>query len=173
METAAQAEAFLVNRGPLGASFGYTTTLLPNGKELIAGGFLQTTIPIKKDYVFSGADLLDPITGKWTKTGSMNVARYFHLAVLLPNGKVLVTGGADLSVDGKVRYLSSAELYDPTTGKWTITGSMHGTHANERATLQSNGEVLVFSGGWDPGIPIVGHELYDPATEKWTVITNK
>jgi len=53
---------FPANSGPLGANYGFTTTLLPNGKTLIAGGTLQTTIPTKKDYVFSSADLFDPVT---------------------------------------------------------------------------------------------------------------
>ena len=120
MNAAAQAEQSRVNRGPLGANYGSTTTLLPNGKTLIAGGTLQTTIPTKKDYVFSGADLFDPKTGKWTETGSMNVARYGHTATLQPDGKILVTGGYNLNGVGHQFALSSAELYDPTTGTWTV-----------------------------------------------------
>lgn len=114
-DIAAQAETFLVNSGPLnGARAGYTTTLLPNGKELIAGGSIHTEIPTIKNRYLSSAQLYDPKTGKWTETGEMTIARYFHMAVLLPNGKVLVAGG----FDGK----TSAELYDPATGTWTITG---------------------------------------------------
>jgi hypothetical protein len=40
--------------------------------------------------------------------GIMNYARQFHTASILPNGKVLVTGGNNFN--GAV---SSAELYDP------------------------------------------------------------
>jgi hypothetical protein len=166
--TAAKAEEFLVNRGSLGASFGNTTTLLPNGMELIAGGFLQTTIPNKTDHIFSNAVLFDPNTGKWTETGSMNVARYGHTAILLSNGKVLVAGGED----ARGNHLSSAELYDPTTGKWTITGSMNTPSGGAKAVLQPDGKVSI-PGYYEGDQKKPGDNLYDPDTGAWTVITNK
>jgi hypothetical protein len=168
MEAAAQTEAFLVSNGPLGASHSYTTTPLRNGKELLVGGFLQTTIPTSKNYVFSDAKLYDPATGKWTETGSMNVARYGHTATLLHNGKVLVAGGEDAKGD----YLSSAELYDPATGKWTETGSMSAASAGSEAVLQPNGKVRI-PGHYEGDQKRPGDNLYDPATRIWTVITNK
>ena len=172
-EAAAKAEAFLVNSGPLNAArFGYTTTLLPHGKELIAGGYIHTTIPTVSNRLLSSAELIDPVTGKWTETGQMNFARFGHTATLLNNGKVLVAGGSDR----RGHALSSAELYDPTTGKWTETGSMNAVHHGHYATLQADGKVLIFSGGWD-GVRIFNdgrnQELYDPATEKWTEVTKQ
>ncbi len=53
-------------------------------------------------------------------TGSLNTARYQHTATLLPDGEVLVTGGLD--VNGNP--LASAELYNPATGKWSVTGGI-------------------------------------------------
>lgn len=162
MEAAKQAETFLVNSGPLNkARDGYTETLLTNGIKLIVGGSIHTEIPTVKNRYLSSAELLDPKTGKSTETGEMSTARYFHMAVLLPNGKVLVAGG----FDGK----TSAELYDPATGTWTVTGSMHSPHPSERMALQPDGKVLVYGGGFD-NYPIEGHELYDPATGTWTAI---
>lgn len=167
METAAKAESFIVNGGPLGvAGFGWTDTRLSDGQELIAGGFFQTTIPTAINHVFSRAELFDPATGKRTETGSMNVAREYHTATLLPNGKVLVAAGSDF----KNNALSSAELYDPTTGKWTVTGSMNSAHPNENAVLQRDGKVRV--SGW-AGDKRAYDDLYDPTTGTWTVITNK
>lgn len=163
---AGQAEDFRLDNAPLKAVCEcWAATILPNGKELITGGILQATIPHTTNHVFARAELNDPKTGKWTKTGEMNVARYGHRTVLLPNGQVLVVGGSD----GKGHDLSSAELYDPATGKWTLTGSMNTPHPSERAALQPNGKVLVFSGGVD-GYPILGHESYDPDMGTWTVI---
>lgn len=45
-----------------------------------------------------------------------------HAATLLPDGRVLVVGGKAGDEEGNVS--GTAELYDPTSGKWTATGSM-------------------------------------------------
>src|SRR6266480_4313393 len=55
-------------------------------------------------------------SGTWTPTSSLNTARDLHTASLLPNGMVLVAGGAATG------DLASAELYDPASGTWTPTG---------------------------------------------------
>jgi hypothetical protein len=172
-DTAREAEDFILNGGPLGTvGYGWTDTLLPNGKKLIAGGFFQTTIPTKANHVFSRAQLFDPTTGKRTETGSMNVARYGHTATLLHNGKVLVAGGENLRDDGRLNRLSSAELYDPTTGKWIVTDSMNTASAGAEAILQSDGKVRI-PGYYEGDQKKPGDNLYDPATGTWTVITNK
>jgi hypothetical protein len=139
-EAAVQAEAFLVNSSPLnGARHGYTRTLLPNGKELIVGGYLHTEIPTIINRELSNAELLDPKTEKWTETGELNAARYDHTATLLPDGKVLVSGGYKTSsVNIRQSFwegnklvekygpvmtrsaVTNAELYDPAIGTWTV-----------------------------------------------------
>ena len=53
-------------------------------------------------------------------TGSLNTARYYHTATLLPNGQVLVAGGFDGNGG-----LASAELFNPATGSWTPTGNLN------------------------------------------------
>jgi hypothetical protein len=66
------------------------TTLLPNGKVLIAGGSYS-----EAGDSFADAELYDPNAGTFTATGSMTAARAAHTATLLPSGKVLVAGGTD------------------------------------------------------------------------------
>ncbi len=86
-------------------------------------------------------------------TGSMNYIRWYHTASVLTNGKVLVAGG-----DG---YLNSAELYDPSTGLWTVTGSMNYTRVDHTASVLTNGKVLVTGGHVSSG-SLNSAELYQP-----------
>ena len=58
----------------------------------------------------------------------MTEARTWPSATLLSDGRVLVVGG---SGDG---CLASAELYDPTTGSWTATGSLGSPRGGYTAT---------------------------------------
>ena len=103
----------------------HTATLLPNGKVLIAGGY------INGDPEFS-SEIYDPTTNVWSTTNNMLTARRSHTSTLLPNGLVLVVGGS-----GGI----SAELYDPSTGVWSTAGNTSGN--SHTATLLPNGKVLV------------------------------
>ena len=107
-----------------------------------------------------------PAAASFNKTGSMNAARQYHTATLLANGQVLVTGG-DNFTPGQ-GFLASAELYNPATGKWTLTGSMSVPRVSHNAVLLQNGQVLV-AGGYNssPGY-VASAELYNPATGTWT-----
>jgi hypothetical protein len=109
----------------------------------------------------------------WTTTGSMAEARFDFTATLLADGRVLVTGG-DLGYDADPRALASAELYDPSTGAWTPTGSMLTGRYRHTATLLPDGKVLV-AGGNVNNSNVIGircclatAELYDPGTGAWT-----
>lgn len=92
-------------------------------------------------------------------------ARSGHSATLLPNGKVLIAGGMRRNQD----FYKSAELYDPATGKFTLTGNMSVGRVGLISVLLRSGKVLV-AGGWAGSGGTDSAELYDPATGKFTVI---
>src|SRR2546421_99437 len=102
------------------------------------------------------------------ETGSLGQARAYHTATLLPDGKVLVTGGSDGSQINRANDLASSEVYDPATRTWTATGSLANRRHEHTATLLPNGKVLVVGGTVDFINDLTSAELYDPATGTWT-----
>jgi len=140
--------------------FWHSATLLQNGKVLIAGGHGG------QDGPRHSAELYDPASGTWSVTGRLlntgGAGRIMHTATLLQNGKVLVVGGID-GDDFEVSF-SSAELYNPDTGTWSVAGSLSTTRALHTATLLQNGKVLVVGGSTASD----SAELYDPATDTWS-----
>ena len=157
--------ASFVDTGSLKDACAYhTATLLSNGKVLVAGGYYDDSIEGNNSarYLLK-AELYDPVTGKWTATGKMNTKRDRHTATLLPNGMVLLVGGAD-----KKTVLSQSELYDPVSETWTNTGVLINDRADHTATLLANGKVLV-TGGIGLTNVLSSAEIYDPATGDWTL----
>ena len=147
----------------------HTATPLMDGRVLVAGGCDTQAFHDCFPGTRASAELYDPTTGRWSATGSMSVGRSEHTATRLLDGRVLVAGGAECTINICTVFNPSAELYNPTTGTWAPTGSPGGTLLKGcttngvpcrtffgPATLLLDGRVL--STG----------ELYDPATGTWS-----
>src|SRR4029434_1538173 len=77
----------------------------------------------------------------------------------------LTSDGIGLSYETK-----TAELYDPATGKWSLTGNLTGYRLYHASTLLQDGKVLVAGGCQDPECffgRLGSAEVYDPNTETW------
>jgi hypothetical protein len=139
--------------------YGHTATLLNDGTVLLAGGIN-----------LSSAELYDPSTGTFFITGSLNIAREYHTATALKNGMVLIAGGVSGGLGGT--YPATAELYNPTTHAFTITGNLNYGRLFHSATLLNSGLVLV-AGGGDSTVQTVGTlasaELYDSDAGSFTL----
>ncbi len=156
-------ESFTMTSGSLQAQRqNAAATLLQNGEVLITGGYNGT-----EGYAIfqKSAELYDSESNSFSYTGSMTDAREGHTATLLSDGRVLVTGGCNNTLGDKVvcdRFLASAEIYDPETGQFTVTGSMRTPRMNHTASLLPGGKVLIV-GGSDGTAPLDSAEIYDPA----------
>jgi hypothetical protein len=93
----------------------------------------------------------------------MKMTRELATATLLGNGEVLVAGGEHSNLVAP--YISEAELYNPSTGTFSVTGSLNTARFDHTATLLDNGQVLIAAGA-----PILASaELYDPSNGKFKV----
>ncbi len=140
----------------------HTTTLLPNGEVLLAGG-ADRALP---SIVLNTAERFNFQTGLFSATGVMSSSRIIHTATGLSSGQVLLAGG----VDSLFSDLSSAEIYDPAgSGTFSPTGSMQVARNDHQALRLPDGTVLV-TGGLASGSALASTELYDPTTGTFSVI---
>jgi hypothetical protein len=120
-----------------------TAALLPSGRVLLAGGFVNSTVLASAEVYTPGANEMDP--GAFTMvSGSMQDGRIYAAATPLPCGKVLITGGQKV-LGGQ--DIASTDLFDPNgdggAGSLAPGPSMLSTHSRHSATLLPTGQVLV------------------------------
>ncbi|RKH73187.1 kelch-like protein [Corallococcus aberystwythensis] len=121
------------------------------------------TLGLKATQSFTVTGLPACPSAFWAAANPMFDFRSDHTAVLLGNGKVLVSGGRN-NIFGSMEY---SELYDPTTGTWSPVKSMPSNRGQHAAVLLGNGKVLVSGGTNHTGYPAASM-LYDPATNSWS-----
>lgn len=146
------------------ARFAATATVMPDGRVLIVGGVAN------ENSSSASAELYDPATGGFTRTGSLSTGRAYHTATLLKDGRVLIAGG--LGADGQP--VAAAELYDSGTGRFSTTGTLIEARYGCTASLLPNGKVLITGGGTTTvNTNNLGTaELYDPATGTFSATGN-
>jgi hypothetical protein len=126
---------------------------LPNGKVVVLGGELSEAS--------SSVETYDPTTNTWTAKASALVAPRNHAAaVQLPDGRILLAGGAS--------SYSSAELYDPATGVSTPTGSLARGRSYFTLSRFGSGQVVAVGGMDVSGERVAEIEVYDIASGTWS-----
>lgn len=160
-----------------------TTTLLADGRAVIIGGLIDCisnfwTIDCTAPWtVLRSAQIYDSSTRTFSFTGSLVNGRYGHSATLLGNGKVLVVGGFD-SYCICSRPVTTAEIFDPATGSFSLAGAPQVPRAYHTATRLGDGTVLIVGGV--QGVPdllaggsvlaLSSAEIYEPATNSFSSV---
>jgi hypothetical protein len=159
-----------------------SSVMFDSGRHvLLAGGFVQSTDPANPAPVPSNLaefiNLKPPVgqTPTWTAANSMSAVRTFHVATILPNGKVLVTGGVKCPGGNNIKNLllncsesngaaMNPELWDltsqapapgqipsvvsPGTAQWRVMAAQREVRAyHSVAALLPDGRVLIGGGG--------------------------
>ena len=110
--------------------------------------------------------------GYWScAAGNLNTARpTFTRRRCCPTARYWWQGGR-YRVAPVGPALNTAELWDPASGIWTLTGNLTTARDSHTATLLPNGNVLVV-GGFDSGTFLAGAELCDSASGMWSATGN-
>ncbi len=127
----------------------HTSTLLPNGMVLVAGGTTQSD---GGGYLPDTAEVFDPASNTFSVIATSLVHRARHTATLLPNGDVILAGGGTNTTIERLRC---------ENGAWaaSVVGHLLEPRSKHVACLLENGKVL-FAGGTSVGAAFA--EAFDP-----------
>jgi hypothetical protein len=114
--------------------------LLPGGEDVLIAGGSNSLVPGTP--VPTTAEVWSPVgEGTFTLTGAMHVPREAFTLTTLPNGEVLAVGGAPAYKSET--ETATAELFNPATNEWTMTGPMPAGRQGDTATLLPDCRVLI------------------------------
>jgi len=140
-----------------------TAVMYAPGKVLQAGGngyFNGDGLPASNLATVVDFNGAAPVV---TETAPMAYARRYGNSVVLPDGKVLVTGGTVLGNNAGKDAVYAAEIWDPASGAWTVGASAAQVRVYHSATLLlPNGAVLSTGGGAPGPVNNLNAEVYYP-----------
>jgi hypothetical protein len=154
---------FVVQGNLVEARADLAATLLPDGRILVVGGKI-TNAQGQPDRARTSVEIFDPATGQSAITDSLIEGRDTPVAAPLPNGQVLVAGGA-LTAGNVWTPLSTAVMLDSNTGKASRTVSMTVARAYTSGVALPDGRVLIVGGdGGTDGSSLNTAEVFVPGT---------
>jgi hypothetical protein len=162
---------------------GHTATLLPNGKVFVSGGLRALTVtPTQLSAVHDATELTevyDPATDTWTLGPNLLTPRAGHMAVLRPDGKVLLAGGISYDNIIIIGWLPTVrrtcDVYDPATNTVAAGPQMNRARSMIDPLALGNDRWL-FAGGisgltlTNLGTPTNTAEIYDAVAHTWTTV---
>ena len=162
---------------------GHRALLLTDGRVLVFGG-RQIAMTLLQSDSLQMVETFDPASGEWSNAPDMVVGHIGLEAVVLQDGRVLVTGGMttagaetasaaqsnsgdDAGATGRSPRTSGPEIYDPAAREWLQSGFARATMSHTLTLLEDGIAVQVggFGGIAAAGVP--GMEVFDPRSDKW------
>ncbi len=143
---------------------GRTATLLADGRVLLVGGSAEEDQG--RDHVVATTILFDPQSLAFTSIATPSVARAYHSAAMLPDGRVLIAGGYATSV--RALATSSSEVFDAEHGTWSTATPMGFARARHTATARRDQVVVVGGTGFfGENSPRQTTEIYSASEDTW------
>jgi hypothetical protein len=99
------------------------------------------------------------VSGTSQAVGPLVARRTMFATTLLPDGRVLISGGYDPTTAGNPESTATAEIFDPATGTFSASGSMRTARSGHDSITLPDGQALVWGGTQGTASP----EIFDPA----------
>lgn len=160
LDTTGTGKWVTVSNSKFGNRYYGTSVMYGDGKVLIVGGSNDKYGPPTKT-----SEVVELFTSNnWIPVSPMQFARRHHNATLLPDEKVLVTGGTSSgSFNNTTNAVFAAEMWDPQTTQWTTVASMQKRRTyHSTAVLLPDGRVVLAGGG----LPVGNGVADDPLTKQ-------
>jgi hypothetical protein len=133
--------------------------LLPNGKVLFWPSF----------DIGNNPTLWDPVANTFSAASKAAYNIFCSGHSLLPDGRLLVTGGHNGASGYGYPY---ASIYDPNQDSWTQIPNMQDARWYPTNTTLANGDVLVVAGEITPGTYSALPQIWHPSTNSWINLTS-
>jgi len=153
---------------------GAAAVKLNDGRVLIVGGKSGRMMTSRLRNIASftplnTAEIFDPESGTFVRTGDMSAPHYLATATMLDNGDVLVVGG--WTIRGPlVVGMRDAEVYQPETNRFVHVGQTNVARLTNTATLMNDGEVLIAGGVADKALITASVEFYSPKQHRFLML---
>ncbi len=140
------------------ARMGHYTVQLENQNVLLIGGRGTSFTSLNNSELFA----VSPDTFSYQ---TMNSPHDFAAVATMQDGHILIAGGSGNS--GIAPGYNNAEIYNPVTGEYTVTGSLNYPRMMTSTATLSDGKVLLV-GGWYDASSAAHPELYNPLDSTFT-----
>lgn len=170
---------FLVSRtvaNPMNARrMGHTANLLSSGRVLVTGGLsdLNGTGFDPVNSALATTEFYDPATDNWIPGATMSRPRAGHVAIPLPDGRILFAGGVGyITVIVRIPQIwTQTEIFDPNSGTFSSGPTMRNARAIFSVADLGGGRYLV-AGGMSSllsaGAPTTAAEIFDANAGTWS-----
>lgn len=155
---------------------GHEAVVLSNGKIYVMGGWQAErnedaygNVTGNGTMVLDTVECYDPETNKWAHKKPLKVKRMLFAAVVGPDDRIYVFGGAAGDASKRsTKTLATVEVYDPVADTWTSRNPMPAPRDSHAGILGADGKIYIMggsTGAYRP--PLKDVFIYDPQKDAW------